>query len=287
METMKSYQHLLFEWMQDYPRRVFKKFIKGKVREQFWQDVVSVQRDSFYFGMKEVTLPIGLFHQGMHVFKLHLPQQFDFPKKEVLQDFEQYLIERGEDVFIYRWEYLLDEEKEGTMIDCIKPLGIYTTKLYKWLKELEEEDFSFTYDFKLDIIGHRNTYFTFDIQENGLNVYFQDILVETLSTEEDFQSFKESMKTVMVCKKKVKELLHNTLNQYSTGHSYRVSLTRSYFQLFKTFIQKNEHGEWEFIFSIRDESHHFHSLDHVIQTFPYGNVEKIAKGLQIKALFNE
>lgn len=286
METVKSYQHLLYEWMQDYPRHVFTNFISGRINESFWNDVHAVKKDSFLFGTEEFDYRFGVFHEGMHVFKLFLPKRFILPQKEILQDFEQYLVQRGEDVFIYRWEYLLDEEKEGTMIDCIKPLGIYTTSLYKWLKELEEEDFSFTYDFKLDVIGNRNAYFTFDIQENGLNVYFQDILVETLSTEEDFQSFKASMKTVMACKKKVKELLNNTLNAYSTGHSYRVSLSRSYFQLFKTFIQKNERGEWEYIFTVRDETHHFHSLDQVIQTFPYGNVEKIAKGLQIKALFN-
>jgi len=286
VETMKSYQHLLFEWMQDYPRHVFKNFMSKKMNEQFWHDIFSVKKDSFLFGMKELGYRFGLFHEGMHVFKLYLPKNSNLPEKEILQDFEQYLIQREEDVFIYRWEYLLDEEKEGTMIDCIKPLGIYTTKLYKWLKELEEEDFSFTYDFKLDVIGNRNAYFTFHMQEHSLGVYFQNQLVETLITEEDFQSFKESMKTVIVCKKKVKELVNNTLNACSTGRSYRISLNRSYFKLFKTSIQKNEHGKWECIFSVRDESHHFHSLDHVIQTFPYGNVEKIAKGLQIKALFN-
>jgi hypothetical protein len=288
---MKSYQHILFELLGSYPSHLFTEFFSDKINKQYWNPARTIQPDSFNFGTDELQYRFGIYHEGLHVFKFYLPKHDHLPKEQILQDFEDFLMKRNYDVFIYRTEYLLDQEKEGTMVDCIKPLGIHTKKLYKWLKELEEiDDLAFTYEFNLDVNGTRNEYIELRMENGSLGVYLKGKHMISIRTDEEFQSFKQSMRVLSSCKEKVKKRLDENIEKVMPNvrgpNTFRKVLNAHYYRIFQTSIHKNEKNQWEYIFLLKGEPHYFSSLDEIEEKFPEEEVQKIVKGLKIKALFN-
>jgi len=150
---MKEYKTILYELAQHYPKLFYKTFFKGKIRENCWYNILSIEENRISFGLETYEDRFHISCLDYNCFVLNVPKKWEENKEEYFTHFREFLITRQYNVFSFTLGYQLDQYKGESVLETIDPLSPVTSELYSWMSELNTTPFSLASDLSLHFNG--------------------------------------------------------------------------------------------------------------------------------------
>lgn len=281
-----EYQSILYKAAQEYPKRLFNHFFKGKIRENCWHQVLSLKNDSFTFGTESKDCQFSIVYHGLNIFSITVPLELNNLENEIQEDFQCFMKKLGFHLFITK------KFNHETIFNEAIPLTDETNFIFTLLKLFQYDFLEFERNMKLQLNAFLFRKFSFHFNpfepKPSLSLLFDERVIRTFEKEEEVHLFIDTLLEIRDFKNKIEKFITDYLltNNVPYERNYRGFFIYGETYFPKTDFFFDEYNQICFSFEFNNKVFFFTDLNEMEKILSPEFI-KIMKKLRLKSIFNE